>query len=311
MITPSPRRRAGTTRSAISATTSSTRVGRRRRRCRRPSSYERRRARSARRARTPSAVVGEQRAVGRPPPTRPASTGTRRPQPHDRGAGRSSRAVAGVEHDARRRRRSRSGRGHPSERRRARRVSSRRNAASPSVLEDLAHRPAGPRLEPARRRRRRALEPASASRRPTVVLPDAHHPDQHDVPGDRLAVVERDAGQRRPTTRRRGVCSRTWSAKPRALRTSSPSESPPNLRVASSASTSATIVSATTPMAGTAVTSVRSLNETVSSLVTMSTVRERRAVERGQRLHRGPGDEQLAGGHAALDAAGQRGRRAR
>ena len=52
----------------------------------------------------------------------------------------------------------------------------------------------------------------------------------------------------------------------------SPTESPPNLRVASSASTSATIVSATTPMAGTAVTSVRSLNDTVSSLVAVSTV---------------------------------------
>ena len=44
------------------------------------------------------------------------------------------------------------------------------------------------------------------------------------------------------------------------------------MRCASPASTSATIVSATTPMAGTAVTSVRSLNDTVSSLVTMSTV---------------------------------------
>ena len=49
-------------------------------------------------------------------------------------------------------------------------------------------------------------------------------------------------------------------------------ESPPNLRSTSSASTSAIIVSATTPMAGTAVTSVRSLNDTVSALVTVSTV---------------------------------------
>ena len=57
-----------------------------------------------------------------------------------------------------------------------------------------------------------------------------------------------------------------------ALRASSSTESPPNLRCASAASTRATIVSATTPMAGTAVTSVRSLKLTVSSLVTTSTV---------------------------------------
>jgi hypothetical protein len=44
------------------------------------------------------------------------------------------------------------------------------------------------------------------------------------------------------------------------------------LRSASPASTSAVIVSATTPMAGTAVTSVRSLKLTVSCLVTTSTV---------------------------------------
>ena len=36
----------------------------------------------------------------------------------------------------------------------------------------------------------------------------------------------------------------------------------------------------------------------------MSTVLQHRPVERGQRLHGGPGHEQLAGGHAALDAAG-------
>jgi hypothetical protein len=57
-----------------------------------------------------------------------------------------------------------------------------------------------------------------------------------------------------------------------ALRTNSATLSPPNLRWASAASTSATIVSATTPIAGTAVTSVRSLKLTVSSLVTTSTV---------------------------------------
>ena len=58
----------------------------------------------------------------------------------------------------------------------------------------------------------------------------------------------------------------------RWLRTSSASESPPNLRVASPASTNAAMASATTPMAGTAVTSVRSLNDTVASFVAVSTV---------------------------------------
>ncbi len=64
-----------------------------------------------------------------------------------------------------------------------------------------------------------------------------------------------------------------WPRTTSWLRTSSSSESPPNLRSASPASTSATIVSATTPDAGTAVTSVRSLNDTVASLVSTSTVR--------------------------------------
>ena len=62
------------------------------------------------------------------------------------------------------------------------------------------------------------------------------------------------------------------ATKPSRLRTSSANESPPNLRRASEASTSAIIVSATTPMAGTAVTSVRSRKLTVDSLVTTSTV---------------------------------------
>ena len=60
--------------------------------------------------------------------------------------------------------------------------------------------------------------------------------------------------------------------KPSRLRTTSASESPPNLRRASEASTSAVIDSATTPMAGTAVTSVRSRKLTVDSFVTTSTV---------------------------------------
>ena len=62
------------------------------------------------------------------------------------------------------------------------------------------------------------------------------------------------------------------ATKPSRLRTTSASESPPNLRSASVASTSAVIDSATTPMAGTAVTSVRSRKLTVDSFVTTSTV---------------------------------------
>ena len=62
------------------------------------------------------------------------------------------------------------------------------------------------------------------------------------------------------------------ATKPSRFRTISASESPPNLRSASVASTSAVIDSATTPMAGTAVTSVRSRKLTVDSLVTTSTV---------------------------------------
>ena len=54
--------------------------------------------------------------------------------------------------------------------------------------------------------------------------------------------------------------------------TTSATESPPNLRNDSDAKTSDTMASATTPIAGTAVTSVRSLNETVASLVATSTV---------------------------------------
>ena len=57
-----------------------------------------------------------------------------------------------------------------------------------------------------------------------------------------------------------------------AFATNSRSESPPNLRWASDARTRATMVSTITPSAGTAVTSVRSLKLTVSSLVTVSTV---------------------------------------
>src|SRR3954470_7121820 len=100
------------------------------------------------------------------------------------------------------------------------------------------------------------------------------------------------------------------------FRFTSARESPPNLRSASSASTRATIVSATTPMAGTAGTSVRSLNDTVSSLVTTSTVGGTgfvsgarggdRLVERRQRLHADAGRQQLAGRHPTFDTTGER-----
>ena len=69
-------------------------------------------------------------------------------------------------------------------------------------------------------------------------------------------------GRGRGAERRR---NRRGCARPRPA-------SPPNLRSASEARTSAVIDSATTPMAGTAVTSVRSRKLTVDSFVTTSTV---------------------------------------
>src|SRR5688572_9120483 len=80
-------------------------------------------------------------------------------------------------------------------------------------------------------------------------LPDGglsrtHEPDQHEV-ADRLRTHVSDARYA------------SW------FRTTSGRESPPNFRSASPASTRATIDSATMPDAGTAVTSVRSLNDTV------------------------------------------------
>src|SRR4029079_11497091 len=78
-----------------------------------------------------------------------------------------------------------------------------------------------------------AVEP-SGQAAPDRGLAGAHEPHEHDV------LRHRQSG----------------ATKASRLRRSSTTESPPNLRDASSASTSATIVSATTPMAGTAVTSV-------------------------------------------------------
>src|SRR5262249_22436316 len=101
----------------------------------------------------------------------------------------------------------------------------------------------------------RAAEPFRAARADGR-LAGTHEADEHEVP--RLTVAP---------------CHRSESRYARWLRAISFTESPPNLRSASEARTSATIVSATTPEAGTAVTSVRSLNETVSSLVSTFTVR--------------------------------------
>ena len=51
---------------------------------------------------------------------------------------------------------------------------------------------------------------------------------------------------------------------------------------------------------------MRSLNETVASFVAVSTVSSTGHVQRRQRLHRRPHDEQLARRHPALDTAGER-----
>ena len=73
-----------------------------------------------------------------------------------------------------------------------------------------------------------------------------------------------------------------------------------------SASTSATIASATTPAAGTAHTSERWLIASAASPVATSTVSSARGTVR-DRLHRGPHPQDLTGGHAALGAAGAAG----
>ena len=90
------------------------------------------------------------------------------------------------------------------------------------------------------------------------------------------------------------------------MRRVSCTESPPNFSSTASASTSATIASATMPAAGTAQTSERWWCATAASPVATSTVRRARGHGR-DRLHRGPDPQGLAGGHAALGAAGASG----
>ena len=87
------------------------------------------------------------------------------------------------------------------------------------------------------------------------------------------------------------------------MRRVSATESPPNFSSTASASTSATIASATIPAAGTAQTSERWWWATAASPVATSTVRSARG-HGGDRLHRGAHPQHLAGGHAALGAAG-------
>ena len=87
------------------------------------------------------------------------------------------------------------------------------------------------------------------------------------------------------------------------MRAVSATESPPNFSTTASASTSATIASATTPAAGTAQTSERWLIATAGSPVATSTVASARG-HGGDRLHRGPHPQRLAGAHPALGAAG-------
>ena len=104
--------------------------------------------------------------------------------------------------------------------------------------------------------------------------------------------------------RRRGGLAQGGQVAPRGSGGTPPPSRRRTCAAPPTASTRAIIVSATTPMAGTAVTSVRSLNDTVDSFETTSTVPRVGPVEGGQRLHRRPGHDRGAGGDAALDAAG-------
>ena len=90
---------------------------------------------------------------------------------------------------------------------------------------------------------------------------------------------------------------------------SSPSESPPNFSSNASASTSASIASAMTPIAGTAVTSLRSATA-ARRLAGGDVHRAEGPHEGADRLHRDAHDERLAGRHAALEPAGAVGARA-
>src|SRR5581483_11119019 len=175
------------------------------------------------------------------------------PQPHHPAGRPDQVAVVGIEHGP-------TGHRHHQRSRSAQRILEGTRLLSaegrfPALGEDLGNRPSGPRLDLGIAVEVVATQPG---RQPPAHcrLARAHHPDQENALGSTHPPCWSGSEARYPSR----------------LRSSSVTESPPNLRSASPASTSATIVSATTPMAGTAVTSVRSLNETVSSLVTTSTV---------------------------------------
>ena len=230
---------------------------------------------------------GEERTRSSPVPTRDAEHRGRRPRSHTTTpASRSDAPVVGVEHRAATAR-DHERLGRRARRRRPRRARARGTAARPRCRRARRH------VMPARRLDELVGVDEGPAEQLGAALPDrrlarAHQPDEHEVPrsAHRRHVTAATRRTRRGCARARRASRRRTCEWPRC------------------ASTSATIVSATTPDAGTAVTSVRSLNETVSSLVSVSTVLQHRAVERGQRLHRDAGDEQPAGGHPALGAAG-------
>ena len=112
-------------------------------------------------------------------------------------------------------------------------------------------------------RTRRAARAPPADRR----LPRTHQPDQHEVARCVLVIAA--------TRGRRRGCARTRRASRRRTCAAPPREHERDHRLGDD-----------TRRPGTAVTSVRSLNETVASFVSTSTVFEHRAVERRERLHR-------------------------
>ena len=182
-----------------------------------------------------------------------ASTRGGRPQPHDDARGAQLAPVLGVEH------RAAAARDHerrPATRTRRRPTSrsSSRNAASPCACEDLVDRHAGAARRRGRRCRRTAAPSRAAHSRADRRLARAHQPDEHEV---RVALIAHrsDARVRVVVARRtrRASRRRTCAAPPtraRARPSSRRRRRPP----------------------GTAVTSVRSLNDTVSSFVSTSTV---------------------------------------
>ena len=210
-------------------------------------------------------AVEQQRTAGVVPHPRTEHVG-RCLQPHHQPGITQARAVRGVEH------RTPSARDHERFRRRARigDCASFELAEMRFTLagEDLGHGHAGGGADELVGVDERAIEQVRAPL-PHRGLPRAHEPHEHEVP--RAHSFPRARLHGRQTRCGRDAASEAMYAA--WLRVNSASESPPNLRIDSDASTRATIVSATTPDAGTAVTSVRSLNDTVSSLVAVSTVR--------------------------------------